>query len=86
MQCGSTAGNRHVRIQKVRNGTTTGVAWTFVSGTEGKDTHLTLPPIIVAVQEDDILKMVYYTSDTTDQLSSGSSANGWQTYMTVEEI
>lgn len=86
MQCGSTAGNRHVRIQKVRNGTTTGVAWTFVSGTQGEDTHLTLPPVIVAVQENDILKMVYYTSDTTDQLSSGSAANGWQTYMTVEEL
>lgn len=86
MQCGSTAGNRHVRIQKVRNGTTTGVAWTFVSGTQGEDTHLTLPPVIVAVQENDILKMVYYTSDTTDQLSSGSILNGWQTYMTVEEI
>lgn len=86
IKCGSTAGNRHVRIRKVSNGTTTSHSWACVYGTAGSNTAYSLPPIIVPVKEGDYLEMVFYTSDSADQNSSGSSVNGWQTYLTAEEL
>jgi uncharacterized repeat protein (TIGR02543 family) len=86
IKCGSTAGNRHVRIQKVSNGTTSSVAWACVYGTAASNTPCSLPPVIVPVKNGDLLQMVFYTSDSADQNSSGSSVNGWQTYLTAEEL
>jgi hypothetical protein len=83
---GTVTGNRHVRIQKVSGNTTTSVAWACVYGVASSNTPYSLPPVIVSVKEGDLLKMVFYTSDIEDQNSSGSASNGWQTYMTVEEL
>lgn len=81
---GTAVGNRHVRIQKVSGGTTTSVAWTCVYGSN--NTLYSLAPVIVPVKEGDLIRMVYYTGAATDVCASGSSANGYQTYLTVEEL
>ena len=83
---GTIVGNRHVRIQKVSGATTTSIAWACVYGAAGSNTPYALPSIIVPVKEGDLLRMVFYTSDAADQNASGSAANGWQTYLTAEEI
>lgn len=86
VKCGSTAGNRHARIQKISRGATTSLAWDCVYGATNGNTEFPFTPIIVPVSEGDLLFMVYYTGDATDNNASGSAANGWQTYLTVEEL
>lgn len=85
-KAGTTAGNRHMRIQKLSNGTTSSSGWTCVYATTNGNTLFTIAPVIVPVKEGDLIFGVYYTGDTTDYLAAGSSANGWQTYLTVEEL
>jgi hypothetical protein len=83
---GNTDGLRHTRIQKVSGGTTSSVAWNTINITASKHTLKTFTPIIVSVNEGDLLQMVFYTGNSSDSISSGGTANGWQTYMTVEEL
>lgn len=84
---GSTAGNRHARIQKVSSsGTVTSLAWDCIYGTASSNTLFPFAPIIVSVTEGDTIRIVYYTTDVSDSNVSGSAANGWQTYLTVEEL
>ena len=86
IKCGSVTGNRHVRLQKVSSsGTVTSIAWACVYGVATSNTQYSLAPVIVSVTEGDTFCMVFYTSDATDMNASGSSANGWQTYLTIEE-
>lgn len=85
-KCGSTNGNRHVRLQKVSGSTTTSYAWACVYGVANYNVAYTLPSILIPVKEGDYLRLAYYTSDANDSLASGSSANGWQTYLTAEEV
>ena len=86
VKCSSVAGNRHARIQKVSGGTTTSIAWDCVYGAANSNTEFPFTPIIVPVSEGDLIFMVYYTGEATDQNASGSVGNGWQTYLTVEEL
>lgn len=86
LKCGNSNGNRHVRIQKISNGVTTSYSWTCVYGSATSNTEYVLPPMIISVAEGDLIRMVYYTSDSSDMITSGSAANGWQTYLTVEEL
>ena len=83
---GNTAGNRHARIQKISGSTTTSVAWVCVYGTAASNTMYPFTPIVIPVSEGDLIKMVFYTADAADYNVAGSAANGWQTYMTVEEL
>lgn len=83
---GSTNGLRHVRIQKVSGGSTTSVAWSTLYITASQHKLHTLTPVIVSVKEGDLLQVVFYTGNSSDSISSGSAANGWQTYLTVEEL
>ena len=86
LKCGNTSNNRHARIQKVSGGTTTSVAWSCVYGTASSNTVYPCTPIILSVKEGDLIHMVYYTTDASDYIASGYAANGWQTYLTVEEL
>ena len=86
VKCGTVTGIRHARIQKVSGTTTTSIAWCVCNADASSNTVYSLAPIIVSVKEGDLLKIVYYTSDTADSNVSGSTANGWQTYMTAEEL
>jgi uncharacterized repeat protein (TIGR02543 family) len=86
LKCGSTNGNRHVRLQKTSGSTTTSYAWSCVYGNSTYNVPYTLPSVVIPVKNGDYLKLVYYTSDSGDSMASGSSANGWQTYLTVEEL
>lgn len=86
IKCGSSAGARHVRIQKVSGSKTTSVSWTCINGAAVANVLYPLTPAIVSVEEGDMLKMVFYTSVDDDMNASGSADNGWQTYMTVEEL
>lgn len=83
---GSTNGLRHLRIQKVSGGTTTSVSWNTLYFTASQHNLHTLTPIIVSVKEGDLLQAVFYTGNSSDSISSGTAANGWQTYLTVEEL
>ena len=85
-KCGSTNGNRHVRLQKVSGSTTTSHAWACVYGVATYNVAYTLPTVLVPVKKGDYIRLAYYTADSGDSMASGSSANGWQTYMTVEEV
>ena len=85
-KCGSTTGNRHVRIQLVSGGTTSSVAWSCVYAPATSNTAYILTPVVIQAREGDLLRMVYYTSDAADYIASGSDANGCQTYLTVEEL
>ena len=84
--CGNTDGLRHVRIRKDSSGTITNVSWISVYGFASRQTIYPLNSVIVPVQEGDLLQMVFYTGNSADSNSAGSSANGWQTYLTVEEL
>lgn len=86
IKCGTVAGNRHVRIQKISGGATTNVSWTTIYSTASNYNIYPLTPTIVSVKEGDLLRMVFYTADTADSNECGSSTNGYQTYMTVEEL
>lgn len=86
IKCGSVTGNRHSRIQKISNGTITSIAWTCVYGTAASNTLYPCTTAIVPVSEGDTIRVVFYTSDSADMIASGSTANGWQTYLTVEEL
>ena len=81
-----SAGNRHIRIQKISGDTTTSIAWNCLFGNATQNIVLAITPVIVSVKEGDLIRMVFYTVDATDSNQSGSAANGWQTYMTVEEL
>ena len=83
---GSTNGLRHIRIQKVSGGTTSSVAWVTVYVTASQHEMFPLTPVIVSVKEGDLIQVVFYTGNASDSISSGSTANGWQTYLTVEEL
>jgi hypothetical protein len=83
---GSTDGLRHIRIQKVSGGTTTSVLWATVYVAASKHTLFPMTPAIVSVKEGDLLNVVFYTGNSSDSISSGSTSNGWQTYLTVEEL
>lgn len=87
VKCGTTTGNRHARIQKVSSsGTVTSLAWSCIYGTANSNTVYPFTPIVASVTEGDTIRMVFYTSDSTDSNVSGSASNGWQTYLTVEEL
>lgn len=83
---GSTNGLRHIRIQKVSDGTTSSIAWNTIKAAASSHTIFVQTPIIVSVKEGDLLNMVFYTGDASDSISSGTATNGWQTYLTVEEL
>jgi uncharacterized repeat protein (TIGR02543 family) len=82
----ATDGLRHVRIQKVSGGTTTSIAWSTLYLTGSRHLMHVLTPLIIAVKEGDLIQMVFYTGNASDSISSGSAANGYQTYLTVEEL
>ena len=83
---GSTAGLRHVRIQKVSGGTTSSIAWNTLYMAASQHELHTLTPMIVSVKEGDLIQVVFYTGNSSDSISSGNASNGWQTYLTVEEL
>lgn len=83
---GSINGLRHIRIQKVSDGTTSSIAWNTIKVAASTHTIFVQTPIIVSVKEGDLLNMVFYTGDASDSISSGTATNGLQTYLTVEEL
>lgn len=83
---GSTNGLRHIRVQKVSGGTTSSVGWVTVYVTASQHEMFPVTPLIVSVKEGDLLQMVFYTGNENDSISSGTTTNGWQTYLTVEEL
>lgn len=85
IKSGTVAGIRHFRIQKTSNGTTSW-AWSSLNSSASANESYNINPIIVPVTEGDLLSVVYYTSDTEDYVVAGSSANGRQSYLTVEEF
>ncbi|MBO7151010.1 MAG: InlB B-repeat-containing protein [Clostridia bacterium] len=87
VKCGTVAGDRHVRIQKVSGSTTTHLSWNCSTCTPSQNAVLTLTPAVISVKEGDILRMVFYTPDATDSVRNGAETSSVpQTYLTVIEI
>ena len=86
VKCGATANDRHARIQKVSGSATTSHAWNCSHAAASSNKALTLTPIIIPVAEGDLLKIVLHTYVADDIMQAGSSTNGRQTYLTVEEL
>lgn len=87
IKAGSGTGSRHVRIQKVSGSTVTSHAWTqHPPAAASINDVYPLSTILIPVKAGDLIRIVFYTGDSTDQIISGSSGNGWQSYLTVEEI
>ena len=91
----NTDGSKHFKINKMSNGVKTNWSWVCqeadryenASGTpQATGFEFCLTPIIIPVQEGDLILCTYYTSNSTDQIISGNSTNGYQTYFTVEEL
>lgn len=88
-------GSKHFKISKVSNETTTHYAWICQEVDQIKNSagdllptgvEFNLMPIIIPVTEGDYITCMYYTNNSTDYIVSGSSANGYQTYLTVEML
>lgn len=84
-QAGNTDGNRHARIQKL-SGSYSSHAWVCINHPASKETVTPFTPTIIPVEEGDIILLSFYTSNTADKQIAGSSANGYRTYLTVEEL
>lgn len=88
--CKST-GNRHVKIQKVLASTNieSSVSWVCVNAAAAGNVLCSLSPMIIPVSKGDKIQMVYYTIDggaDRDHIAAGSSGNGYQSYLTIEEF
>lgn len=88
--CKST-GNRHVKIQKVLASTNieSNVSWVCVNAAAVGNVLCSLSPMIIPVSKGDKIQMVYYTIDggaDRDHIAAGSSGNGYQSYLTIEEF
>ena len=86
INCGTKAGNRHGRICRDRNGTISYISWTNVKMLASDQDVLVFTPALCSVEPGDRLFMTFYTPDSKDANYSGSSSNGYQTYMTVESL
>lgn len=75
-------GNKHIRIKK--NDTT--VVWLTDNGTQGRNLAITVPPKIISVNEGDLIGLYAYTNSADDNIYSGSAANSYQTYLTIEDV
>lgn len=88
----TSSASRHIRLRRLRNGTETSLAWNTMylekstSTSSARCEMMCIPPIIVDVEEGDLLYIVFYTPDVGDVNRSGSSTNGYETYMTVESL
>lgn len=87
--CKST-GNRHVKIQRVlASGGVSTVSWVCVNAAAVGNVLCSLSPMIIPVSKGDKIQMVYYTIDggaDRDHIAAGSSGNGYQSYLTIEEF
>lgn len=84
VKCGTKAGNRHIKIQKVTtSNTVTDIAWCCITGVAQDNLVFPFTPTILNVSEGEALQFAYYTADSGDTAQSGS---GCQTYITVEEF
>lgn len=81
-----SATNRHMRIQKISGSGIMNIAWSCLFDAGSHNLVLAITPILISVKEGDLIRMSLYTGDATDSAQSGNPGNGWQTYMTVEEL
>lgn len=79
-----TSGNRHLRIIKNSYSNDNTLAWTFEPIEASSQDNITITPTLADVEEGDVIYMVYYTSDTDDDINGG--AFGARTSLTVEVV
>lgn len=84
IQCGATAGNRHLRIIKNSYTANNTLAWSWAKMEASASDSIVITPMLADVQEGDVIYMVYYVPVSTDKL--GGNAYGGRTSMTVEAI
>lgn len=73
---------RHIRIK--RNEDT--VSWATAYGVTGNFLQMSLTDRVISANEGDLITLCYYTNTVGDRVYSGTDANSYQTYMTVEVV
>lgn len=86
--CAGSTNNRHIRIRKIAsNGTTpTNIAWSCLYCTASRNEVFSFAPMIIPVSVGEFIDIAIYTPSSTDSVQAGSSGNGTQTWLTVEEL
>lgn len=84
LNCGATAGNRHLRIIKNTYSADNTLGWAWEKMEASASQNLTITPMIVDVQENDVIYLVYYVPVATDKM--GGNAYGGRTSLTVETV
>lgn len=77
-------GNRHFRIVKNSNSDDNTLGWNYTYMVQGDPTGNVIPPVLVDVEEDDVIYMLYYTPNSGDTI--GGNAYGGRTSLTVEVV
>ena len=86
IRTGTTVFNRYLKIQKSSNGKVTAYGWLAVYCEASRNIACNINPIIIPVAKGDVIYATYCTKDGTDVFTSGSTENGYQSYLTVEEL
>jgi hypothetical protein len=87
--CAGSTNNRHIRIRKIASDGTTisaNIAWSCQYCTAARNGVFSFAPMIIPVSVGEFIDLAIYTPSATDLVQSGSTANGTQTWLTVEEI
>lgn len=80
----TTAGNRHVRIIKNSYSAANTLGWGWDNLQIGDTESITISPQLADVAENDVIYLVYYTSNSADKI--GGNAYGGRTSLTVDTV
>ena len=80
----TTAGNRHVRIVKNTYSAANTLGWGWDNLQIGDTESITVSPQLANVEENDVIYLYYYTSNSADTI--GGNAYGGRTSLTVDTV
>lgn len=80
----TTVGNRHVRIIKNSYSAANTLGWGWDNLQIGDTESITISPQLADVAENDVIYLVYYTSNSADKI--GGNAYGGRTSLTVDTV
>ena len=76
--------SRHIRIMKNEYASDTTLGWAYNFMHQGNPQAIVIPPMLVSVQEGDIIYLWYYTPNSNDSIGGGIYGN--RTSLTIETV
>lgn len=76
--------SRHIRIMKNEYAGDTTLGWAYNFMHQGNPQAIVIPPMLVSVQEGDIIYLWYYTPNSNDSIGGGIYGN--RTSLTIETV